>query len=52
MKILHLIQVQEKQSQFQENSADLLNKIKDSDEVTYRDISGNIPFVAGINGKI
>ena len=29
----------------------MLNKIKkDSDEVTYRDISGNIPFVAGIKG--
>ena len=52
MKILHLDSSARKaESISRKLAADLLNKIKkDSDEVTYRDISGNIPFVAGIKG--
>lgn len=52
MKILHLDSSARKaESVSRKLAADLVNKIKeDSDEVIYRDISGNIPFVAGIKG--
>ena len=52
MKILHLDSSARKaESVSRKLTADLVKKIKkDSDEVIYRDISGNIPFVAGIKG--
>jgi FMN-dependent NADH-azoreductase len=52
MKILHLDSSARKaESVSRKLAADLVNKIKeDSDKVIYRDISGNIPFVAGIKG--
>jgi len=52
MKILHLDSSARKQESISRKLAkDLVNKIKkNDDEVIYRDISGNIPFVAGIKG--
>ena len=52
MNILHLDSSARKaESVSRKLTADLVKKIKkDSDEVIYRDISGNIPFVAGIKG--
>ena len=52
MKILHLDSSARKaESVSRKLAADLVNKIKENgDEVIYRDISGNIPFVAGIKG--
>ena len=52
MKILHLDSSARKQESISRKLAkDLVNKIKkNDDEVIYRDISRNIPFVAGIKG--
>lgn len=52
MKILHLdSSARQEESVSRQLAKQLVHKIKKSeDEVIYRDISGNIPFVAGIKG--
>lgn len=52
MKILHLDSSARKaESVSRKLASDLVQKLKkDNGEVIYRDISGNIPFVAGIKG--
>jgi FMN-dependent NADH-azoreductase len=52
MNILHLDSSARKDESVSRKLAkDLVNNLKkDNDKVTYRDISNNIPFVAGIKG--
>ena len=52
MKILHLdSSARKSESVSRKLALDLVNKLKkDSNDVIYRDISGNIPFVSGIKG--
>ena len=52
MNILHLDSSARKDESISRKLAkDLVNNLKkDNDQVTYRDISGNIPFIAGIKG--
>lgn len=52
MKILHLdSSARKEESVSRQLASQLVQKIKkNDDEIVYRDISGNIPFVAGIKG--
>ena len=52
MNILHLDSSARKDESISRKLAkDLVNNLKkDNDQVTYRDISSNIPFIAGIKG--
>ena len=53
MNILHLDSSARKDESISRKLAkDLVNNLKkDNDQVTYRDISSNIPFIAGIKGS-